>query len=324
MSAPRIGVGVPVWQGAGFVAETIDCLLSQRDVAVEVFICVDGADRESEGACRPFASDARVRIVVQPQRLGWGENCAAALAGAAATGAPYVCLQPHDDLVESDYLRSLVEVAEARPEAVVVYSDIRAFGSYDDLLVCPDVTGTPIERQLSLLRSFHAIPFRGLTRAAALSRVPAMAGNSYGDFACDLVWLARLARAGDLVRVPRELYRKRYHAANAYMEWHAWSFEQRTEAWLQHCLDMLAEALCVCSRREDVDRVVAAARARLLDDSASAYRADLVRLAPAERASLLRRFEDGVARFRHRSLARRTGDRLRQAWRRVVGLVEWI
>ena len=129
MSAPRIGVGVPVWQGAGFVAETIDCLLSQRDVAVGVSICIDGADRESERACRPFTSDSRVRIVVQPRRLGWGKNCAAALASAAATGAPYVCLQPHDDLVDSDYLRSLVEVAEARPDAAVVYSDMRAFGS---------------------------------------------------------------------------------------------------------------------------------------------------------------------------------------------------
>lgn len=319
MSGMRIGVGVPVWQGAAFVAETIDCVLSQRGVAVEVFISIDGADRESERACRPFASDPRVRIVVQPQRLGWGENCAAALAGAAATGAPYVCLQPHDDLVESDYLRSLAEVAEVRSDAAVVYSDIRAFGSYNELIAQPDVTGTPIERQLALLRSFHAVAFRGLIPAAALSRAP-MAGNSYWDFACDIVWLARLARVGDLVRVPRELYRKRYHAANTFAEWHAWSLEQRTEAWLRHCLDMLAEALRVCSRRKDVGRVVAAARARLLDDSASPYRADLARLAPDARAHLLRRFEDGVARVRHRPFAQRAGNRLGQMWRRLAGL----
>ena len=112
---PRISVGVPVWQGAGFVAETLDCVLSQRDVAVEVFISIDGADHESERACRPFASNPRVRIAVQPQRLGWGENCAAALAGAAAAGAPYVCLQPHDDLVDSEYLRTLAEVQRRAP-----------------------------------------------------------------------------------------------------------------------------------------------------------------------------------------------------------------
>lgn len=318
MSAPRIGVGVPVWQGAAFVAETLESMLAQRGVDVGLFISVDGADQESERACRAFASDPRVRIVIQPQRLGWGENCAAALAGAAATGAPYVCLQPHDDLVDSDYLRSLVEVAQARPNAAVVYSDIRAFGSYNDLIVQPDVTGTPVERQLALLRCFHAVPFRGLTRAAVLSRAP-MAGNGYWDFACDVVWLARLARVGDLVRVPRELYRKRYHAANTYMEWHAWSFEQRTEAWLQHCLGMLAEALCVCSRREDVDRVLAAARARLVDDSASPYRTDLARLTPAERARLLLRFDAlCVARFGHGTPARRAAHRLRQAWQRTV------
>lgn len=319
MTGTRIGVGVPVWQGAAFVAETIDSVLSQRGVAVEVFISIDGADRESERACRPFASDPRVRIVVQPQRLGWGENCAAALAGAAATGAPYACLQPHDDLVENDYLRSLAEVAEARPDAAVVYSDIRAFGSYNELIAQPDVTGTPIERQLALLRSFHAVAFRGLVPAAALSRAP-MAGNSYWDFACDIVWLARLARVGDLVRVPRELYRKRYHAANTFAEWHAWSLEQRTEAWLRHCLDMLAEALCVCSRRKDVGRVVAAARARLLDDSGSPYRADLARLTPDERAHLLRRFEDGAARIRQAPLGWQFSNRLGQMWRRLARL----
>ena len=324
MSVTRIGVGIPVWQGAEFVAEALDSMLSQRDISTNIFVSVDGADHESELACRPFASDPRVRIVTQPERLGWVRNCAAALAGAATTGAPYVCLQPHDDLAENDYLRTLLEVAEKQPEAAVVYSDISAFGTYHDLIVQSDVTGAPVERQLSLLnRHFNAVAFRGLTRVSALSRVPAMSGNSCGNFACDTVWMARLARTGDLVRVPRPMYRKRYHARNTHTQWMAWPVAQKTEAWLQHCLDMLAEALCVCAGSRDVRRVVAAARARVVNDGAAIgpYQGELARLLPAERACLLQRFDDICAtRFSHHvPLSVSTGQWARYVWRHARG-----
>jgi hypothetical protein len=240
-----------------------------------------------------------VRIVVQPRRLGWVKNCAAALAGAAATGAPghgtpYVCLQPHDDLADSDYLRALLEVAETRPAAAVVYSDIATFGLHSSLIVQPEVTGTAVERQLTLLaHHFNAVAFRGLTRATALARVPAMSGNGHGDFACDTVWMARLARAGDLVRVPRPLYRKRFHAAATHMQWYSWSAAQRLDAWLAHCLDMLGEALCVCVQADDVARAVAAARARVVNDGVALgpYQAELAALAPDARERLLQRFD---------------------------------
>lgn len=323
MSLARVGIGIPVWRGADFVAETIDCMLSQRDVAVDIFISIDGADHESERTCRPFASDPRVRIAVQPEQLGWVKNCAVALSGAATNNAPYVCLQPHDDLADSDYLCSLVELADKRPDAAVVYSDIDAFGTCQDVIAQPDVDGSPVERQLLLLtRHFSAVAFRGLTRTSALARVPAISGNSYENFACDTVWMARLARAGDLIRVPRSLYRKRYHGANTHMQWNGWSADRKAEAWLQHCLDMLAEALCVCSSPGDVRRVVAAARARAINDriAVGPYHADLVQLSRADRRRLLRRFDDiCAARFQHELPA--TGrEWARDAWQRTI---EW-
>ncbi len=323
MSAQQVGIGIPVWQGADFVVETIDCILSQRDIAVEVFISIDGADRESERACRPFASDPRLRIAIQPERLGWVKNCAAALAGAAASGAPYVCLQPHDDLVEADYLCSLVEIAEQRPEAAVVYGDIRAFGTYQHVIAQEAVTGSPLERQLLLLRHhYSAVAFRGLTRATALARVPAMSGNNCDDFACDTVWMARLARVGDLVRLPRPIYRKRYHDANTHMQWNAWSAAQKVEAWLQHCLDMLAEAVCICSSPDDIRRVVAVARTRAIDGVITApCQTDLARLARVDRSRLLRRFDDiCAARFEHDPL-RPSARWPRHAWRRIMELL---
>ena len=75
---------------------------------------------------------SRVRIVVQPRRLGWVKNTAAVLAGASEQ-AEFVCVQPHDDLVETDYLATLLDAARDHPHAAVVFSDLATFGTLKEL-----------------------------------------------------------------------------------------------------------------------------------------------------------------------------------------------
>ena len=264
MTAPLIGVGVPVWRGAAFVAETLESVLNQRGVQFKLFISIDGADADSERACLPFASDPRVRIVVQPRRLGWVKNTAAVLAGAGEQ-AEFACVQPHDDWVEADYLATLLDAARDHPKAAVVFSDLCVFGTQEGVLSQESVTGTPIERQSALLtRHFGAVAYRGLNRTSALKTVPPISGNKFGDFACDTVWMARLARAGDLIRVPQAIYHKRYLPSSAHAEWASWHKWRKSAAWFQHCLDMLAEALPVATDKEERQLLIDAARGRLL------------------------------------------------------------
>jgi hypothetical protein len=75
--------------------------------------------------------------------------------------------------------------------------------------------------------------------------------------------MARLARAGDLVRVPRVLYHKRYLPSSAHAEWETWNRWQKGAAWIRHCLDMLAEALTVATSIEERRLLIDAARGRL-------------------------------------------------------------
>ena len=263
MTVPLIGVGVPVWRGAAFVAETLESVLNQRGVQLKLFISIDGADADSERACLPFASDPRVQIVVQPRRLGWVKNTAAVLAGAGEQ-AEFVCVQPHDDWVEADYLATLLDAARNHPKAAVVFSDLTVFGTQEGVLSQESVTGTPVERQSVLLtRHFGAVAYRGLNRTSALKTVPPISGNKFGNFACDTVWMARLARAGDLIRVPQAIYHKRYLPSSAHAGWANWHKWQKGAAWIQHCLDMLAEALPVATDREERQLLIDAARARL-------------------------------------------------------------
>ena len=262
---PLIGVGIPVWRGGTtYVAETLRSVLNQRGIHFKVIVSIDGADPGSERVCQSFASDPRVQIVVQPRRLGWVKNTAAVLS-AALEGAEFVCVLPHDDWIEPDYLSTLLDTARKCSHASVVYSDLNAFGTMHGVTSQDSVTGTPIARQLALLRHhYNAVAYRGLVRAFALRSLPPMSGNDCADFACDTIWMARLARAGELVRVPEVLYHKRYAPTTTHAAWTNWPLEQKVAAWVQHCLDMLAEALTVARDVEDRQLLIEAARCRLM------------------------------------------------------------
>jgi GT2 family glycosyltransferase len=232
--------------------------------------------------------------------LGWVRNSAAVLAAAVSQGADYACIQPHDDLMEAGYLSSLLAVAEAAPQAALIYSDIRSFGDFNLLMRQWSVMGSPLVRMSSLLRDHYAaVAFRGLTRVSALRAVEPMSGNPFEDFAADTVWMTRLATVGDLVRVPYLLYRKRYHSGNTHTKWFVWPRDRQVAAWTRHCIDMLAEALKVTSDPAAKTMLVAAARDRLLQSGkvAMIFHQTMSSLSADERASVLSEFDAAAMRM---------------------------
>jgi GT2 family glycosyltransferase len=299
-------VGVPVWQGAEFVAATIDSILRQEGADISVLIAIDGADAASEQVLRRYLSDPRISLVIHPERLGWVGNTAFLFRSAVNRGFEFACIQPHDDIMEQGYLAALVQQAAARAMASVVYSDMKIVDS-DKVITVPQVVGTPVDRQLAMLRSqFAAAAFRGLTRVSALRRVPPISGNAVEDFGVDTVWCARLATVGELVRVARPLYTKRYHARNTHGVWTTWEPERRVAAWMRHCLDMLAEALTVAETVDDKIAVATAAVQRLLESTPpnSPYRADAAALDPATKRRLFAEFDREAAEIAKRVVRR--------------------
>jgi hypothetical protein len=87
------------------------------------------------------------------------------------------------------------------------------------------------------------VAFRGLTRVEAIRRSGGIRPNEVEDFSADTTWMAALALWGELRRVPRPLYRKRYHAGNTHVRWAGWPVERRLRAWTVHCADMLEQAM---------------------------------------------------------------------------------
>jgi glycosyltransferase involved in cell wall biosynthesis len=261
---PRIGLAIPTWRGAVFLAETLDSALAQRGVDLAVFVGVDGDDAETRAVAEGYSGDSRVRVVGRRSRLGWVGNTSATLAGVVATGVDFAAILPHDDIVDPDYLRTLHAVLADQPQAACAYSDLVCFGDNDVTVRQTSVTGAPVERQMALLRRHRsAVAWRGLTRASVLKAALPMAGNGEGDFAADTVWMARLARFGELIRVPRALYRKRIHPGNTHVVWSEWGGRRKTDAWLEHCRDMFAESIAVAETDEDRRRLRGAAARRM-------------------------------------------------------------
>ena len=266
MSACRIGLAIPAWRSARLIGETLHSALAQSGVDVTVTVGVDGADSDTVAACAPFLHDRRVQLIVRPTRLGGVRNSAATLADAVATGVDYAAILPHDDILEPGYCAALATVHRARRGAAVVYSDIVAFGNRNRVIRQETVCGPPVDRlELLLSKHFNAVAFRGLVPASVLARVRPMDGNLFDDFAADTVWMTRLARYGDLVRVPEPLYRKRFHRDNTHAAWKKWPRELRLRAWILHCRSMADEALNVASSMAEWDRLRSSACWRIRD-----------------------------------------------------------
>jgi GT2 family glycosyltransferase len=264
VTACRVGLAIPAWRSARLIGETLSSALSQSGVDVTVTVGVDGADSDTVAACAPFLHDPRVKLIVRPTRLGWVRNSAATLADAVATGVDYAAILPHDDILEPGYCAALAAVHRARPGAAVVYSDIVAFGDRSKVLRQESVCGPPVHRlELLLAKHFNAIAFRSLVPASVLARVRPMDGNLFDDYAADTVWMTRLARYGDLVRVPEPLYRKRFHRGSTHAAWKKWPRELRLRAWILHCRSMADEALNVASSMAEWDRLRSSACRRI-------------------------------------------------------------
>ena len=265
----QVTLGVPVYQGASFLRETLESIQIQTYPHFQVIISLDGTDPESELVCQPFLRDSRFRLVTQPNRLGWAGNINWLM---DQVDTPFWCYYQQDDLTDPRYLEVLLDAAWKAPEAAVVYCDMVAFGKFSANFTQPSVTGHASSRLLTLLYAHYpAVAFRGLTRVEALRESGGILTNEMENFSCDTTWMAGVALWGELHRVPVYLYRKRYHEENTHTKWAAWPQERRTQAWLVHCADMLQQAMRVKSIPQERRLLWLAAVNRLVSRNASGF-----------------------------------------------------
>ncbi len=215
MSAPRVSIGLPVYNGVEYLRAAIDSLLVQTFSDFELVISDNASTDGTEAVCREIAArDRRVRYSRLPENIGGvgNHNHVASL----ATGT-YFMWAASDDVWQPDYVRRCVELLDRDPGVVVVFAlnalmdeqglSVRTVPAGPSLAI-DDVTER-FRRSTEIYRTIE--PFYGLIRRDALRRVAPMVKHP----GFDRILFAELALIGKLLQIPEPLYIRRIHAGQS-------------------------------------------------------------------------------------------------------------
>jgi hypothetical protein len=203
---PELTVCIPAYRSEAFLPHTLLSLFSQSYSNFVVEIAIEPPAEAVLRACEPLLHDERVRIVINPEVLGWGENIRSLL---NRVKTPYFMILFHDDLLVNDYISSLIGELKQRPQASVSYGDMICFGQ-ESFRWQLRLTQEPMfDRLMSFfIGGTEAVPVRGVVRSSVLNNHE-FPTDQYGGFATECEWVLHLLISGPAIHVPRPLYLKR-------------------------------------------------------------------------------------------------------------------
>jgi glycosyltransferase involved in cell wall biosynthesis len=211
---PRVSIGMPVYNGEGFLKEALDSILAQTFQDFELIISDNASSDRTQEICRAYAAqDRRIRYYRNEENLGaaWNYNRVFKLAG-----GEYFKWAAHDDLCAPEYLERCVEVLDRNPAVVLCYSRTAIIDDqgrhtqyYSDGL---DLRSSrPDERYVGFHRRFRFFgkcnAIFGVIRTSALKLTP-LIGNYTSS---DKILLGELALLGEFWEIPDHLFFRRDH-----------------------------------------------------------------------------------------------------------------
>ncbi|GHJ91342.1 glycosyl transferase [Streptomyces sp. NE5-10] len=211
---PRLSIGLPVYNGEEYLAESLEALLGQTYEDFELVISDNASTDGTQDICRSYAArDGRIRYLRLPRNIG------------AAPNHNYVFAQchgelfkwaSHDDLYARDLLRRCVEALDERPEVILAHAD-QAVIDGDGRVKVPYAYGlatasphAPV-RFRSMLFEPGGDDFYGVIRADVLRRVKPH--DSYHH--ADRTFVSEIGLHGPFHQVPELLYFRRDHPTRA-------------------------------------------------------------------------------------------------------------
>jgi glycosyltransferase involved in cell wall biosynthesis len=109
---PLLTVAIPTCNGACFVAEAVQSVLSQRDVGCDIHIHDDRSDDDTIAVIRSIAGD-RARVEINSERLGLAGNWNRCV---EASRTPFVAVFHQDDMMLPGHLQGHEAVIKADPD----------------------------------------------------------------------------------------------------------------------------------------------------------------------------------------------------------------
>lgn len=209
-AAPRLSVGLPVYNGEKYLAESIEALLGQTYEDFELIISDNASTDGTTDICRRYEKlDPRIRLFRQPFNVGSAANHNFVVE--RARGELFK-MASDDDLYARDLLKRCVDALDENPGFVLAHSwsaVIDASGAITKLVEYPVATDNmrPPERFRSMLFDGWGDDEGGIIRTELLRRTAPH--NSY-HFA-DRTFLIEIGLHGPFYQVPDWLYFRRQH-----------------------------------------------------------------------------------------------------------------
>jgi glycosyltransferase involved in cell wall biosynthesis len=214
--APRVSVGLPVYNGEDYLHDAIESLSRQTFDDFEIVISDNASSDRTPEICRDFAAgDPRIRYHRNERNLGAAANYNAVFTRARGE---YFKWASHDDLAAPDLLLRCVEILDREAGVVLAFSHFDYVDergetlrrSAENLSIRGKQTSQRVrqlvDRQLEKTDIYWAI--FGLIRASALQATRLI--EAY--VASDQTLLFHLILLGEFHQIPETLFFRREHA----------------------------------------------------------------------------------------------------------------
>jgi len=215
-SDDHVSIGLPVYNGGDFLAESIQSLIDQTHDNLSIHISDNCSTDDTEEISRDFARlDSRVTYHRNVENLGATGNWDRVRD--VATG-PYFKWAAHDDVHEPKWVELCLQRLQDDSRIALAYTTAKVIDQHSDVVdvsIDQGIDGSIADHRLRfrnfLLNEIWCIPIFGLTRMSLLSKVPRI-GKYYGS---DKAVLAELALMGPFAKVEDPLFLRRFHPSNS-------------------------------------------------------------------------------------------------------------
>jgi glycosyltransferase involved in cell wall biosynthesis len=209
---PRVAIGLPVYNGEKYLAQTLDSILAQTYEDFELVISDNASTDRTGDISRDYATrDRRIRYQRSDLNRGaaWNYNRVFEI----ATGT-YFKWAAHDDLIAPANIEQCIDMLDHEPEIVLCYPKTRIIDEngekkedYFDNLHLDSKQPHERFRQVLFELTGEGNAVFGLIRREAL-RSTNLIGNFHSS---DIVLLAELAMHGEFYEIPDHLFFRRDH-----------------------------------------------------------------------------------------------------------------
>lgn len=209
-AAPRLSIGLAVYNGENYLAESLDALLGQSYEDFELIISDNASTDGTADICHQYKNkDSRIRYIRQRRNIGLAPNHNVVFNQASGELFKWAS---HDDLYAPDLLQRCVEALDENPHVVLAHSwtaIVDGSGTITEKLEYPLTTASlrAPERFRSMLFANGGDDVYGVVRTNVLRRTALHGSHHHADRTIT----TEIALQGPFYQVQDWLYFRRDH-----------------------------------------------------------------------------------------------------------------